>query len=577
MAKMLPQLSELKLAQIAEKSKAEVTFYKHCRDNLDNRYVVFFSVPWVGTDNKGKVRDGEVDFMIFDPNSGFIVVEIKGGGITFKSSTDEWFTTNSKGTFSIHNPFMQAKDNKFKVLEILKSHPHWNRTGVSKTLMGHAAFFPDISNVERLIMPQSPQELIGCSVNFEKFGKWVENVFEYWKGQVEKFQPLGSSRVTIAETIFSRPVEVHPLLASQLADEEKIRIQLTDQQAYLLSALGMRKRAAISGGAGTGKTLLALNKARKLAESGIRTLLICYNRPLADHLKSLCVGSDNLLPMSYHQLCDWRVSIAKSETGRDLLQEAKEAYPGEDLFDIQYPYALALSTEVLQERFDAIIIDEGQDFREEYWLPIEMLLAHPKYSYLYIFFDQNQTLYKNASTFPIAEDPFVLSANCRNTQYIHDAAYSYYKGNPTDPPSILGEPIEAIVAPSAPSQAKKLHAQIVKLIQDEKVRPENITILIVQDPAKAYYDLIKSSPLPSGIKWSFETHDIINSVLIDTVRRFKGLESSILFIWGIDDLDERKSQELIYVALSRAKSRLYLVGNELSCLNIQKYRQEGRN
>ncbi len=569
MAKMLPQLSEQKIAQVAEKSKAEVAFYKHCRDKLDNRYVVFFSVPWVGADSRGNVRDGEIDFMIFDPISGFMVVEVKGGGISYQASSDSWLTTNNKGTFPIKNPFSQAKENKYKVLEILKSHPRWGTTGVSRILMAHAVFFPDLHSVDKLIMPQSPRDLIGCSANFDKFTKWVETAFSYWKGQIVQFQPLGKSGISIAEAIFSRPVEVRPLLATQLAEEERIRIRLTDQQAYLLSALGMRKRAAISGGAGTGKTLLALNKARNLSGSGIKTLLICYNRPLADHLKSLCAGLENLLPMSYHQLCNWRIGIVKTEKGRDLLSEAKQAYPGESLFDVQLPFALALSTEIIQTRFDAIIIDEGQDFRDEYWLPIEMLLSHPKNSYLYIFFDQNQALYRNASTFPIRDEPFVLTINCRNTRFIHDAAYNYYKGNPTNPPSIMGEPIKTIIAPAAPAQAKKLHAQLVKFIHEEKVSPESITILIIQGPAKAYYDLLKPYPLPNNIKLSFERHGEKNSILIDTAKRFKGLESSIIFIWGIDNFDEKQYHELLYVALSRAKSRLYLVGNESDCLGIQ--------
>lgn len=568
MARMLPQLSEQRLEEIAERSKAEATFYRQCRDNLDSRFVVFFSVPWVGADNKGKVRDGEIDFMIFDPNSGFMVIEIKGGGISYKSSTDEWFTTNDKGTFSIKNPFIQAKENKHKVLEILKNHPRWSRIGVSRVLMAHAVFFPNLQSVDRLVMPQSPQELIGCATDFSRLNKWVEAVFNYWKGLDEKFQPLGAAGISLAEAIFFRAVEVRPLLASQLADEEKIRIQLTDQQAHLLSALGMRKRAAISGGAGTGKTLLALNKARKLADSGIRTLLICYNRPLADHLKTLSLDNDNLLPMTYHQLCDWRIGIVKTEKGRDLLQEAKEAYPKEDLFDVQIPYALALSTEILPERFDAIIIDEGQDFRDDYWLPIEMLLTHPINSYLYIFFDQNQALYKNASTFPIADDPFELTANCRNTRYIHDASYHYYNGNPTDAPAITGEPIDIIVAPSVSAQAKKLQAAIVKLLVDEKVSPTNITVLVAGDTKEAYYDLLKSQTLPNGVQWSVEKHDVINGVKVDTVKRFKGLESTILFLWGLDDLDGKRNREILYVGLSRAKSRLYVVGDEPSCLNI---------
>jgi superfamily I DNA and RNA helicase len=55
---------------------------------------------------------------------------------------------------------------------------------------------------------------------------------------------------------------------------------------------------------------------------------------------------------------------------------------------------------------------------------------------------------------------------------------------------------------------------------------------------------------------------------MDTVHRYKGLEAAVLFLWGLDELDPRNDREIIYVAFSRAKSRLYLVGREVSCRTL---------
>jgi superfamily I DNA/RNA helicase len=66
-----------------------------------------------------------------------------------------------------------------------------------------------------------------------------------------------------------------------------------------------------------------------------------------------------------------------ASTGRNLLAEAQDAYPGDSVkhqFDVQMPYALALSNELLEEKFDAIVVDEAQDFSDEYWFAIEELL-----------------------------------------------------------------------------------------------------------------------------------------------------------------------------------------------------------
>ena len=107
--------------------------------------------------------------------------------------------------------------------------------------------------------------------------------------------------------------------------------------------------------------MLALEKARRLANDGFQTLLSCDNRQLADHLARLCAGTANLDVMSFHQLCHRRVERANRESGRDLLAEAKITYPGKDLYDVQFPNALTYSLEILPTGYEAIICDEGHD------------------------------------------------------------------------------------------------------------------------------------------------------------------------------------------------------------------------
>src|SRR5207247_1833748 len=156
----------------------------------------------------------------------------------------------------------------------------------------------------------------------------------------------------------------------------------------------------------------------------------CYNRPLADHLRFAVGSSDLLRPMTFHQLCDWLVAEVRNATGRDLLAEARTAYMNEDLYDVQLPYACALAAETLAVRFDAIIVDEGQDFQPEFWLPVELLLADQDKSTLLVFYDQNQAIYHPLGGCPVQDDPFVLCVNCRNTRFIHEAAYRYFLGDP---------------------------------------------------------------------------------------------------------------------------------------------------
>lgn len=80
---------------------------------------------------------------------------------------------------------------------------------------------------------------------------------------------------------------------------------------------------------------------------------------MADYLKAAAQGVENLHAMTFHQLCDWRVSVARGETGRDFLVEAMAVYPQGDRFKLQMPFALALAVESTKFRYDAIIADEA--------------------------------------------------------------------------------------------------------------------------------------------------------------------------------------------------------------------------
>jgi hypothetical protein len=573
MPRMRPELTEDELNIL--QSRAEARFYRACREQLRRELLILHSVALIRLTTKNTPEDGEADFVVFDENRGFLVIEVKGGGISHDPVSGTWSSISRANTRQeIKDPFRQGMGQKREILRQIINHHRWP-TG-KRVVAGHAAFFPDIEDCRPLCLPHAPAEIIGSRRDLSSLPAWIDSVFNYWKGQERSWQPLGKEGVGIIEDLFCRPIDVRPLVSTRLQEEEVIRIRLTQQQARLLRALGTRKRAAICGGAGTGKTLLAVERAKSLATSGAKTLLLCYNRGLADHLKVVTEGHPNLHAMSFHQLCDWRIRVARTEHGRDLLNEAMQTYPGRDRFDVQLPLALALSTEISDFRYDAIVVDEGQDFRDEFWFPLMCLLSDENESTVYVFFDHNQAIYQPSTKLPIDDDPFVLTTNCRNTTHIHDAAYHYYKGVPTEGPEITGEPVVSLCAPSVRAQATRLHACITHLIVKEEVRPSDIAILVATAAKAAYYAEIKDKPLPQGFRWSIEAHRVPDSVLVDTVSRFKGLESAIVFLWGLQELQPDMDRENLYVGFSRAKSRLYLVGTEQICRTLLEYELESQ-
>lgn len=274
--------------------------------------------------------------------------------------------------------------------------------------------------------------------------------------------------------------------------------------------------------------------------------------------------------MSFHQLCHRRIEKANQASGRNLVAEAKVTYPGKDLYDVQLPNAFAYSLDILPDRYDAIVCDEGQDFREEFWVPLELLLSNYERAPFYVFYDDNQNIYARAGTFPIREEPFTLTTNCRNTTPIHEAAYKHYKGVPVSPPDIEGDDLQFEVSPGREAQATKIATRIVDLISRQSVSAGDITILVGDALRKGdYYAALRRLPLPKPANWLEEGIRDKNSVLIDTIQRFKGLESPIVILWGLDTIDLTRNEELLYVGMSRAKSLLIVVGTKATCANFK--------
>src|SRR5262249_25271769 len=96
--------------------------------------------------------------------------------------------------------------------------------------------------------------------------------------------------------------------------------------------------------------------------------------------------------------------------------------------------------------------------------------------------------------------------------------------------------------------------------QVEKVRPESMAVIVPSCNHKMFYELLREKPLPKPMRWAIEDYNVSNAIRVDTAQRFKGLEAAIVYLWGADELDREKDKELLYVTLTRAKSRIFLVG-----------------
>ncbi len=128
-------------------------------------------------------------------------------------------------------------------------------------------------------------------------------------------------------------------------------------------------------------------------------------------------------------------------------------------------------------RYDALIVDEGQDVSADWWLPLQILLVDPDRSPLYVFFDDNQKLFPVPTGLPFLEAPFQLTVNCRNTRRINELVMRFYKGGTMDAPGPEGPPVDRHVYETEEELLAQLDEAVAHWIGEAEVAPDDIALL----------------------------------------------------------------------------------------------------
>lgn len=207
---------------------------------------------------------------------------------------------------------------------------------------------------------------------------------------------------------FSYPIKI------QMNKLKKKIEKLTNEQLKIIQFLKYHKRVIISGCAGSGKTLVAAEKAIRLDKAGIKTLILCHNPYLAEYIKTLITGTG----VEVFDFTNW-VFYLNSNFASYYNDWSEYVEPIESEINAAFDI---LSKGTIN--YDAIIVDEGQDFRELWWLLVESALSESKI--LYIFHDDNQSLLPFRANYPIKQSPFSMSRNCRNAGKIFEIVRKFH-------------------------------------------------------------------------------------------------------------------------------------------------------
>lgn len=531
-------------------SKAEQVLYSLFQNQLPDDYHVFHSVAWQARDELRGAQDGEADFVVTHPQHGILVLEVKGGLIDYDGQNGVWL---QNGFLMRKDPFDQAKVFKYYLLNLLKAEPYWTNRHF---LISHAVAFPDVIVPNSPLTLQSPRRIILDKRDTLAVREWVEAHFAYAHGERAWDRP-GQEGMRYLINLLAPVRHLRPLLGVDIVAEEAEFVRLTEHQCRLIDFITTVPRAAIAGCAGSGKTMLAAYKASQLAGEGLRVLFTCFNKNLASFLSQdyLSARPVTLDILHFHKLASDLVKQSGQKVGQHLGENL------DDYLTYRLPEQLATTIDQIGPQYDAIIVDEAQDFLESWWIPLQMLLKKPDEGILYLFYDDNQNIYGGLQRVKnIVQSEYPLRENCRNTQKISQLVNRYYKGSQSlvalGP---FGREVTVLSYDDQHSLFQNLRRTLHELVVEQEVPVEDIVVLTPYSESRSQLSRAGSlGRFRLTTNWESGT----NEIYYTTIHSFKGLESPIIILAEIESTLQHRVQELLYVACSRARNHLVVICHE---------------
>jgi hypothetical protein len=492
------------------------------------------------SDNERK-RWGEIDFVVLSP-FGLIAIEVKGGAVSCHDG--EWQYRSEKGTIRRkESPFAQASSGFFA----LEGHLARELSlGLSKPILG--GFCVILASMRRADLegvvggPEMPAELTGSCEDIENsraFIAYLNRVVRYWQ---QHSRAKGDwSAATIQDVLrrlrpeFDRAV---PLSLRLRATREE-RVQLTEEQYELLDQLGSEPRLFITGGAGCGKTFLAIEFARREAARGRTVLFVCGADALAEYLS---VSAE--LPTNVEIIAASSISERKEKPTADVL-----------------------------------VVDEGQQITNvDSVLALDANLTDGLASGRWCWFGD----YKSQVSIHTLVDESVLEElrrfslpqqifqNCRNTPQLLLAAENL-SGVRIGTARVRGAGPQLGWATDhrRSDVAAAAAAQLLTWVRAD-TPPDEIVLLYASEGGRK--DAIecsrKADLLPASWGSSFKTAKRARTVALAAIEEFRGLESEYVQIFGLDDVEsDLELRGLAYLAVTRAT-----FAGAIACTNHAKSR-----
>lgn len=526
---------------ILEMPYSELSVYEFL-EKLNDKFIIFHSVRWIKKSNKWKSTWKENDFLILNRNLGALVLEVKGGeiesdGTVFKQINSEAGESADLDLQKKNDPLSQAIDGIYHYRKMLSQEVC---KGIDDRFPIEAAVWFSKSEIaqKRKQFPLPYREAYGAILGYEDFKRGpqaIYDIFDFYNSR---------SKVNISDDEFNRIVEAiandFKLITAPGALKDELDhafLKLTNEQAGLLDYISEQRNATIQGVAGTGKTLIAKEAAKRFGKEGRKVLFLCFNRLLYAYLKHQ-YPYENVTYYNIHSLIS-----GYSDFVDDTSKPKDRA-------------AALLKIDWDKLDFDDVVIDEAQDFLNDEIIYFKNL-SELHEGHFFAFYDKNQLLTTEELPEWIkdSECKLLLTKNCRNTYEIALTAYNVIDVELNQKIAMINGK-DTLISFVKSEPLSKLKALINYLTNDQNgYEYSDITILSLKPEKESILNGINKL---SGIPIMRERTN--SGVFFTTSMKFKGLESRVVIITDIDEKSflNEKIKRNFYVACSRATHCLSL-------------------
>ncbi|EMY35410.1 hypothetical protein D477_004516 [Arthrobacter crystallopoietes BAB-32] len=524
--------------EFSEGQTAEKAVWEKLRRCLPDGVILAHSV---------QVRHGraehEIDLLVLWPGVGLAAVEVKGGLVSIENG--QWYQSGGKeGRRRIQSPVAQSQSSAhaFKA---------WIGDQLGTPLTSRFAYMvclPYTHVPADWTMAGCPRSLILDERDLTDPAEQIRRAIEQEGSGASQLTPSYANRVAAKLSGTLQPDD-GPRLSSQEQEDDQER--LTAQQAVLLSATRDIPRIRFSGGAGSGKTWLAVEKARRLCRQGKRVGLFCYNKGLGQYLQ--------------HQVSGWRHAkpVFTGEFHEYVRSLGVPDGQGQAYFDEEMPRLLREAAALLPERdkLDAVVVDEAQDFAPLWWEALLACLNDPASGEVYAFMDDQQDVYRRwdeaavgAALGAVDLVPIRIDDNLRNTRRIAET-FGVFVGESFKPKGSTGLPVRFVSC--ATEDALDVAGDCVDALIGEGWANNQIALLTTRSRHPEHQRHFDDGTVPEYWR-EFHANE---AEFYGHVLGFKGLERSVVVLCVNGFKEAARAPEQLYVGLSRARSLLVVVGD----------------